>query len=744
MSAALVRRVRQRARVVPFVLLTLAIFPGTLGAEEAPPSPRTPAAESAVATDEDHILEDTTVVGRRRREAAPSSTYRLEMTRMQIIPRRNAAEHLMLAPGVLTTNHGGDGHAHETYMRGFAAGEGQEIEYLVDGVPLNEVSNAHGHGYSDLFFLPPEVVRVVTVQEGPFDPEQGDFAFAGTARYELGIEERGARMSYGFGRFDTHRTLLLYAPPGQDPGTFGGFEYQRSSGYGSNRASQRTSALGRYVHDPGQGLTRFAAAAFGYAARYDQAGVLREDDIASGRVGFFDTYDPNQGGESQRLLFSFELGAGPETARFDQTAFLGLRAMRLRANFTGWILDDPFDPEHGGAIVQRGDGREMRYSVVTAGSRGGYHLVFPWLNQNQRLSLGYSARFDHGSAKQLRLRSVTAIPYQRDFDREFSILNLSGWARGELRPLSWLALRGGVRIDTFAFGVTDLNHPTADREGRREADQSAQSFGIAINPRVTLDFRLLSGLNLITSYGQGTRSTEAAALSDNETAPFARSQQAEGGLVWHLGQGGDRFSLRVQGSYLFAKIDRDLLFSPEEGRNVLVGASTRHALLLSVRAVLDEWLEVLANLGYAHATLDDTRERIPYVPDLVARLDAVVSGRLFGWRLGSVPMHGRVGVGVTLVPGRPLPFGERGDPMYLINLGAQVRLWHVSLGLEIRNLLDRRYRQSEFHYASNFVSPEAPPARLPARHVVAGEPLFVMGSLTLHLEDLIRGRAHAD
>ena len=705
---------------------------------DLPPEPATEE-ESAEAGGEDYRLQDATVTGRRRTEATAASRFDVDLGRLHIIPRRSAAEQLMLAPGVLTTSHGGEGHAHETFMRGFAAKEGQDIEYLVDGVPLNEVSNAHSHGYADLLFLPPEFVRTVSITEGPFDPEQGDFAFAGTAEYRLGVTERGSRVSYGLGLWNTHRILLVYAPPDDDPGTFGGFEFHRSDGFGPNRASQRATALGRYVDDEGEGGLRWAASAFAYAARFDQAGVVREDDYESGSMSFFDTYDPNQGGESKRVLLSFELGFGPTEGRFEQTAFLGYRTLRLRANFTGWLLDDLVQDDLTQLSAQRGDGAEMRYDVLTIGSRGSYTLAAKLFGQTQRLALGYSARFDHGNAAQLRLRSVTAIPYSRDFDRGFDVLNLAGWLRAEIRPLSWLTLRGGLRIDTFAFGVTDRNQDDADREGERESDQTVQSFGFALNPRVTAEFRLYKGLHLLASYGQGTRSSEAAALSDNETAPFARAHEAETGVAWQLGRAGHGFALRTQLSYVFAQIDKDIVFSAEAGRNVVAGASTRHAVLLGSRATLGEWLDVLLNIGWAHATLDATGELFPYIPQLVLRLDVAASGPLFDWRIGGVPVTGRVGLGFTYVPGRPLPYQETGDPFHLMNLGGDVRLWHVSLGIEMRNLLDLRYRQSEFNYASNFVAPDAAPSRVPTRHFVAGEPFSFFATLTLHLEDLIRG-----
>lgn len=687
--------------------------------------------EEEETSDVKYVLDRATVVGRKRLAVMPASTYTLELGKLRYIPRRSASEILMLAPGVLTVNTGGEGHAHETFMRGFAAKEGKDIEFTLDGIPLNEVSNPHGHGYTDLHFMPPELVSSVEITEGPFHPSQGDFAFAGSAHYRLAVDERGSLLKYGYGSHGSHRIFILIAPEKQDDETFGGFEFYRTSGYGANRAAQRALGLARYAHTHEALNLRWKLTLAGYATRYDQAGVVRQDDYESGEMGFYDTYDPNQGGESKRYLSAFHLEWGPPGSRLTGVTFLGYRNMRLRENFTGWMYDDPLAGE------QRGDGVEMRYEAFTAGTLGRYTLSRRFLGHEQRFHLGYSFRYDDGRSSQLRLRSVTAIPYKREFDYDFNVLNIAGWMGTDFRPFTWAAFQAGVRIDTFSFGVTDLDGPEADREGDREPDSMKQSFGYAVNPRVTLDFTLTEGLNLAVSYGQGTRSTEAAALSDNETAPFALSRQFETGISYAYGSGADPLRLKIQAGYVFASVDKDLMFSPIDGRNILVGSSTRHAVLAGGRLGYSGWLDALLNVGWTHATLDETGELFPYIPQLILRMDVGISGSLFEWKLGGRDVTGRLGAGYTFVPGRPLPMKTRGDPFHVMNAGAEIRLWHFSVGLEMRNIANLKYRQGEFHYASNFAGPRTDHSMMAVRHFAAGEPFFIMATLTIHMESLI-------
>src|SRR5205823_10512421 len=150
------------------------------------PSPATPPpTETAPPTYE------SKVTGRREAPSRGASDYHVDVEKLSLVPHQNAADFLKLAPGILLTNEGGEGHAEQVFLRGFDAREGQDIEFAVDGVPINESGNLHGNGYSDTHFIIPELIESLRVLEGPFDPRQGNYAVAGSAEYHLGLRERG-------------------------------------------------------------------------------------------------------------------------------------------------------------------------------------------------------------------------------------------------------------------------------------------------------------------------------------------------------------------------------------------------------------------------------------------------------------------------------------------------------------------------------------------------------------------------
>jgi hypothetical protein len=70
-------------------------------------------------------------------------------------PLRPAGEVLETVPGVVISQHSGEGKANQYYLRGFNLDHGTDLATTVAGMPVNMPTHAHGQGYSDLSFLIP-------------------------------------------------------------------------------------------------------------------------------------------------------------------------------------------------------------------------------------------------------------------------------------------------------------------------------------------------------------------------------------------------------------------------------------------------------------------------------------------------------------------------------------------------------------------------------------------------------------
>ena len=120
-------------------------------------------------------------VGTSNAASQGSVTTRLIESRPTLRP----AEILEFVPGVIISQHSGDGKANQYYLRGFNLDHGTDFATWLDGMPINMPTHAHGHGYSDLNFLIPELVSRIDYRKGPYYADDGDFASAGSARISL-------------------------------------------------------------------------------------------------------------------------------------------------------------------------------------------------------------------------------------------------------------------------------------------------------------------------------------------------------------------------------------------------------------------------------------------------------------------------------------------------------------------------------------------------------------------------------
>lgn len=695
-----------------------------------------------------------TTVQARRAPAPPSSVgdVDIELGLLGERSRRSGTDVLPLAPGVLLQQHGGEGHAPQIYVRGIDAGEGKDLEFRVGGVVLNEVSHAHSHGYADTYFIIPELVRAVRVTEGPFHASQGDFAVAGTMDFELGLVRRGVTAAVEYGQFNNLRVTLLWGPGPRDS-SFVGATFRQGSGFGPNRAFVNGSAMAQHeLRLPNDVRVKaFLAMSFG---RFDQAGVLRLNDVEAGRVPgcagdfgaqFFCTYDANQGGAQQRHLASLE-----STQKFDdgswakQQLFTVLREQRLRENYTGYLLDVP--PI---GSPQRGDGVELVYGGVTVGARAEYHRSLappPDDAEAPRagtedgpptLSLGFFGRYDDVVSASHRLRAEGGAPYLTMFDNHLRVTNLAAWASVRGIIGARVVVQGGVRLDAFLFSVDDRNRPLADRQGERLGSERSDAVGVMPSPRVSVDVRLVDGLSWLTAFGLGARSSDGAALSQGELAPFAMVVSAESGLRY-VKRGA--VGLEARASAFATRVERDLVFEPTTGRNEALGTSNRVGVFGLARVTWLRWLDVNATVSYTRGHLPPpgtpwyelfTGPALPYVPRWLGRVEAVGQHDVALW---SQRFTLTGGAALWAIGSRPLPLERFAEPVALLDLSARVRWQFLELGVMLDNVFDVRWRQAEYNYASNFADPGAAPSQLATRHFVAGPPRTWRLSLAVTLE----------
>jgi TonB family protein len=693
-----------------------------------PPSPAPRPAPPPAPKREIEAVE-VVVRGRKRPPPRAPSDFVLDREVLTTAPRQSAADLLASAPGVYVFRPEGDAVAHQIFLRGFDAEHGQDVELTVGPVPINQMSHVHAQGYADLNFVIPEVVRSLRVTEGIFDPRQGDFAIAGSMHLDLGVAERGYVFRTSYGSFNTFRQLFLWAPQGEREETFAAAQVRQTSGFGQNRASLSGGAIGQYAFEaPGgfHGLAHVAA----YGARAKLAGLVRLDDVQAGRVDFYGTYaDPSAAAQSAfatRAQAFLQLERpGEQGARTELAAWVSFADYRSRENLAGYTQRSLFDP----SLVGLGDLLEQRNRDVGMGGRATHRT------ERLRPSAGLSGHFELGAIFRTHFidqgLNLVRLPEDQYWDRRIDAAihasDLGLYADLDWRLGKLVHLRGGLRADVLSFNFEDRIGAAVSRADAQASIPGARrtGVGVAVGPRASLEVEPLAWLQFQLAYGEGFRSPQAQEIQDAQGMPFANARVFEGGV--RLRPFGERLTVRLAG---FATlVSADLAFEPDEGRLERIGPTTRIGMMAHVEARPWPWLFAAASVTWVRATLDEEPGgRVPYVPPVLIRADVGVSRDLL--RVAGAPLAGRLGIGLTVLSERPLPHDQFADAVAIVDLAATLRWRFLELGVEIFNLFDARFAATEFLFTSDWRNRQIP-SLTPARHITAGPPRTVLGTLGL-------------
>lgn len=744
--------------------------PATPPAAQSPDAPPVPAPDEgldhastpATTVDDDGHLEDEDAhsdeplfdarasieLERLRAGDRAASDFELERRVLELAPHAGAAEMLRAAPGMFVARPEGDAVAHRIVLRGFDAEHGQDLELTVGGVPINQPSHIHGQGYADLGFVIPETVRRVRVTEGVYDPRQGDFAVAGSADFTLGVDRRGLTFRSQLGSFRTFRQVAIWAPPSFGPSTFAAAQIRRSDGFGDNRASASGSALAQIAMGEGHWRYRLFGAVHG--ARGDIAGVVREDDVDAGRVGFYGTYDlptaQAQNAYAMRALAAFTAEHRARDGSNDDFAlWAGFTDFRSQTNFTGFAEISRFEPTWTG----RGDLNEQTNRTTTVGVRA-RHRSRPYEPAgflHGHFELGLQARLDRTAQAQRLIQAPQNQVWDERVDATILFGDVGVWMDLDLEIGEHVRVRGGARADALFFDVDDAlgNFIPSYRGETYIVGHRRTAFGVVAGPRFTLEYAPTDHVQVLAAYGEGFRSPQARTLADGERAPFTKVRSADLGTRFTFG---DRAQHRITATGFFTQLTDDVIFDPEGARYERIGPTRRAGLVAAVQTEPTSFLLASASLTWVRATLlepplattsdpDPAFEEgqlLPYVPPVVLRLDLGAYGDLArGERNGLV---GRVGVGYSLVGRRPLPYSERAAMINLLDAQASLTFergeHQVELGLEASNIIGTRWSASEYLFTSNW-DPSAVPSRVPMRHFAAGAPRTVLLTLGLTL-----------
>jgi len=217
-------------------------------------------------------------------------------------PILRPGEVLEAIPGLIISQHSGEGKANQYYLRGFQLDHGTDLESTIDGIPINMPSHAHGQGYSDINWLMPELVGYVEFKKGTYYADQGDFSTAGAYNVyfrdtipttaEFGIGDYGYDRMFLAGSPGAGAGHLLYALEiYHDNGTF-----QHPDEY------HKVNGVLRYTHDAGP--NRLTLTGYAYDGPFNSTDQIPQRLVAAGLLNQYGAVDPTDGGNTYRYAIS--------------------------------------------------------------------------------------------------------------------------------------------------------------------------------------------------------------------------------------------------------------------------------------------------------------------------------------------------------------------------------------------------------------------------------------------------------
>ena len=538
-------------------------------------------------------------------------------------PTLRPAEVLEFVPGVIVTQHSGDGKANQIFLRGFNLDHGTDFATWVDGMPVNMPSHAHGQGYSDLNWLIPELVDRIAYRKGPYFADEGDFSSAGAAHLALvdTVPQGLASLTAGDNGFG--RALMAKSFEAGSGRCLGAFELAHNDGpWEHPEKFHRANGLLRWSQ--GDALTHGTVTVMGYDAGWDATDQVPARAVASGTLGRFGTVDATDGGRTARFSLSTgwtrslpadAQGQGGGEIRVDAWALASRLA--LFSNFT-YFLDDPV---HGDQIEQSerrkafGLQASRRWDTTLAGHDASNTLGVQW-RQDRLDPVGLYdtvARVRRATVQESTVRETSLALFAQ---------NATTWS-STLRPVA------GVRVDRFGF---DVGSSIASNAGRRTASLVSPKLSLVLGPWAKTEAFVNAGTGFHSNDARGT--TETVAPREGTPAmpvsPLVRSVGGELGLRTQVVAG-----LQSSLALWTLKVGSELVFAGDAGDTEPSRASRRwgvewnNHVLASSRVLLD------ADLAWSHARYtqhDPAGDFVPGAIETVASFGATLKeqGPWFG------------------------------------------------------------------------------------------------------------------
>lgn len=498
-------------------------------------------------------------------------------------PFARPGEALEAVPGLIVTQHSGEGKANQYFLRGYNLDHGTDLAITVDDVPVNMRTHAHGQGYADLNWLIPETISAMDVRKGPYFAEEGDFASVGSIR--IGLIDRTEK---GFaqvtaGSFGYRRVLGMDSAKLGDGALLVAGELGTYNGPWDNPDNARKlNGLVRYSQ--GTATDGVSVTGMAYANKWNSTDQVPQRAITAGLIDRFGSEDSTDGGNTNRFALSGRVAQSDDLGSWKANAYVVKSQLDLFNNFTYYLRD----PVLGDQFHQHDD-------RLMAGANMSRTLNGSFAGRPMQTTIGLQSRHD---SIDLTLTNT----FQRGFlsnvrSDKVGEGSVGLYAENTVRWTDWLRTTIGLRGDYYAADVTSLFN--ANNSGRADAALGSPKFRLVLGPFDHTEFFLGAGYGMHSNDARGATTTEDPSDPATRLTPsplLVRTRGAEVGVRSRIIPGLDS-SL----SLFILDQDSEILFSGDAGDTSATRASRRYGFEWTNHYRPRSWIDIDADLAMTHA-----------------------------------------------------------------------------------------------------------------------------------------------
>jgi len=529
-------------------------------------------------------------------------------------------ELLEAAPGLIVSQHSGEGKANQFYLRGFNLDHGTDLRTTVDGMLVNQRSHGHGQGWTDLNFIIPELATGLRYKKGPYDASEGDFSSAGAVEITYADSLEAGIANLGFGQNGYRRVLLADSPALGSGKLLYALEALRNDGP-FDRPDDYRKFNGVLRYSQGDRANGWNVTGMGYSAQWNATDQIPLRAVESGELGRFALIDPTDGGKSHRYSLSGAWRRSSETSSTEVTAHVAHWNLELYSNFT-YFLDNPVDGDQFAQPDRR----------TTSALNVRHAWASNWFGREGESQVGVQLQNDNIWNALLNTQARQTLSTTRSDHIVESSAGL--WFDHAVRWTPAFRTVAGLRADSYRF---DVESDRAVNSGTRTAS--------IVSPKLNLIFGPWAKTELYVNLGSGFHSNDARGTVirvDPKTdqpvervTPLARAKGYELGLRTSPVNG-----LQTSLSLYTLNLDSELVFVGDAGTTEAGRPSRRVGFELANYYKLDDWLTLDADIAFARARFRDSApegQRIPGAVEGVASVAVAVDnvGPWFGamqWR----------------------------------------------------------------------------------------------------------------